>query len=751
MRIRRFALVAVVAVALVGVGLAPGARPAEAAPVPWKSATETYYRLDTDNGRMSVRVEGEWANTASGELSKVLLYVMPGAENVVVKADGVVLDAPVTPGDEATAQAGYATVTLPKPLKTNLRVNLEATYDVPSRTGGALMTLEPGLVETPFIGQGPGSFVLLDVPQKGDNYLDPGCLKGASQPGDVKADGLVRWVCGEVTLIAINGDDPDVTGRCAAMDDKCRQRGEVAVFSAYVQSVTDPAKLGKLEGDVAMTDGRNVHMSLKFFKRDQAWADKQWAVATGAFPKLETLFGFKYELDYVNLRQSHHIGNIGAAGIAFNRGGEVLLEVQPIGDDREVTIHELAHQWSLYRHYDSGFMVEGLAEYATQALAPEFGVTMRDWGWQSIPLNVPLSTWENDLNPVSSSYFYGRSASFWKAYEEAVGGREVMSRILARVDDEQSLWPLRPGWFLDHGEWESGRDLEQLFLDWVYNPDTAKSLLGQRREAHTLVKEMQARAATMGLSGMPSDIYDNLIAWVFDPVGGQVAKGNKVLDAYAEVIAASNAAGLGAPEGVNKYWGHKKIAETLTVVEDQRQAVIAISAATKELDAKPDDSVAKQKLAEAREKYAAGDYQGAKSAAAGGVTAAYNEVAAGKMIDIAKKKQDEFSPNFFGRIGLFFENPDGTLKAAEDAYAAGDGEKALKLSRQAYDTWDGATQRGIQRLAIVAGLMCGLTFLVWYILHRLEAPVSGRKPGQGHYLEESNERRGSWRDWENSQ
>ena len=754
MRIRRFALVALLAAALVPLarGAAPGVHAQQTITTPYAVASETYYRIDTPNGRLSVRVHAEFQNMQAKDLASLPIWLMPGAENLVVTANGQPLTTKITPGSEAQGVAGVAEATLSVPLKMNFRTTLEATYEVPPRTGGKYITLEAGLVESPLVGQGTGSFVLIDVPESGDNYFDPGCLLAADQPKEVKADGMVRWVCGEVTIIAIHSDDPDIVRSCAALDEKCRQRADIRVFSAYAQSITDETKAGKREGDVAMPDGRTVHMVLKYFKREQAWADKQWDIAQKAFPRLEQVFGFPYPLDYVNMRQSHHIENVGAAGIAFNKGGEVLLAVQ--GDntaDSETTIHELAHQWSLYRHYDSSFMVEGLAVYATTVLLPEFGLSATDLGWQKFPVNYPLLTWQNNLGALGP-YFYGRSGAFWFAYETAVGGRENMTAILGRVDDEPSLWPLEAGWFMDQGEWVGGKNLDAVFLEWVFQPLTAKTLLETRRAAHDQVRELQARAATMGLYGMPSDIYDNLLAWVFDPVAGQVAKANKVLDSYAEVTALSTEAGLGTPDGVAKVWGKKKVSESSVVVEEQRQAIATILSSTKELEGASDDSIAKKKLAEAREKYAAGDYAGAKAAAAGGVTAAFNEVAAGKMIQIAREKQEAFSPNFFGRIGMFWADPDGDLAAAEQALKDGDGNKALELSQAAYESWDGATQRGIQRLAMAAGVMCALTFAVWFILRRLDGPSApAKKPGQGHYLEESAERRSSWRDWENSQ
>lgn len=748
MRIRRFALVglfAVLAVPFAGGGV-PAAVAQQTFSKPYAVASETYYKLDTPNGRMTVTYHGEYQNEQGKDLLTLPVYLMPGAQGVSITSDGQPLETKIVDGNEALATVGIATSTLPRALKPKARITLEASYEIPPRPAGKMMTLEAGIIETPFIGQGPGSFVLVDVPEAGDTYLDPGCLRATDQPKDVKDGGLVRWVCGEVTIIALNGDDPDVIKRCAGMDDKCRQRALETTFSAYVQSITDLTKVSKLEGDVAMPDGRTVHMALKYFKRNQPWAEKQWAIAQKAFPMLESLFGFPYTRDTVTMRQSHHIDMIGAAGLALN--GEVLLATDT-GFDEEVTVHELAHMWAS-NNLDAKWLWEGLAEYGMRAIAPDLGITPIDRGWSAMPYKDPLATWYNGSSVFNADYWYGKAGAFFQALEQAVGGRAAMTQLLSRMDDEPGLLPLDAGWFMDQGEWVSGKNLDQLFLDWVYQPVTAKPLLEQRRAAHDLVTALQARAQTMGLSGMPSDIYDNLLAWVFDPVADQVAKANKVLDSYAEVRTLSEQNGLGTPDGVNQSWGKKRVAESQVVVETQRQAITTIISSAKSIENKPPESQAWAKIAEAKEKYAAGDYAGAKSAAADAVTSAYNEVAAGKMIQIAKDKQEHFSPNFFGRIGMMFTNPDDQLAKAEAAQAAGDGGTALKLAKSAYSTWDSATERGIQRLAIMAALMCGLTFAVWYLLRRLEGPVVVKSSGPGHVLEVDPERRSSWRDWENS-
>ena len=749
MRVRRFAVVAVLAVVLSITSLGPAGRSAGAQSfdVPYGVASESYYRLDTAAGAISVSIHAEYINLQTADLVSLPVWVMPGAKDIVVKTGEQVLEHQLTPGSEAAGIAGIAEAKLPQPLKKNLRITLDATY-VLGPNSGSVITIEPGAIETPFIGQGYGSFVFIDVPKDADNVLDPGCLVAADQPGDVKDAGLERWVCGDVLLIALATDDADTLARCAALDDRCRQRVDAAVFSAYALSVSDESKRGVLESPVKMPDGREVTLTLKYFRRDQAWADRQFDIAKRAFPLLEKAFGFPYPFDRVTMRQSHHIEAIGAAGIAFSKTGDVLLATDTGGVDDEVTVHELAHQWVGNSQLSKPWLWEGLAEWGTRVVAPELGITPRDWGWEDFGVSFPLSQWGTMLGGPAE-YWYGRSGAFWFAYEEAVGGRETMTKILSRIDDDPGLWRLQDRWFLDQGEWVGDRKLDQLFLDWVFNAETARPLLETRRTAKDQVSAMTVRAVALGLNGLPTDLYDNLMAWSFDAIVRQVATANELLDSYESVLKLSAEAGLGTPGAVAEAWSTTTLAQTGVVVEDQRQAILSIVSATGQLAERSDDPAVQAALAEAREKYNAGDFTGARSAATGAITGVYNHEAAGKMIALAREKQATFKAGFLGRIGMLFSDPAGDLEKAEAAYAAGDGAAALELSRGAYDTWNDASRRGIQRLAILAGLMAGLSFLVYFLLQRMERPPAPKRPGEGHYIEISDERRGSWRDWEN--
>lgn len=747
MSVRRWLVGIFLPVAALAAGLLPGFAGA-ADVLPFKSASETYFKLDVPNGSLSATINVAFLN-GSGTLNSLPVWILPAATDVVIKQDGAVLETKITPGTEKPGIAGIAVATLSKPLKPNLKTTLTTTYTVPSHTG-SLLRMEAGAMELPFMGQGQGSFVFVDVPRDGENYFDPGCLVAADQPKDVKDAGAERWVCGDVPTIALNADDSSVLNRCANLDDACRQRSTISVFSAFVQSITDESKRGLLEANVQMKDS-TVHMVLKYFKQDKTWADKQWAVAQAAFPKLEAAFGYPYPYKTVTMLQSHHIDIVGAAGVAFPSIGEVLLATDT-GFDEEVTVHELAHQWAASGTLEAPWLWEGLAEYGMKTVAADVGVKPINRGWQLFGFKDNLINMYNGSAVYEPNYWYGKAGDFWLAYQAAIGGPDNMRTVLSYMGSEKDRWPLDARWFMDRGEGQSGANLDKLFTDWVFNQDTSAGLLAQRRAAHDLVKTLTDRAATMGLSGVPSDIYDNLEAWVFEPVAGQAQRANQVLDSYAGVVKLGEESSLGQSTAVSQSWGKKTIAQTAGVVEDQRQAIQAIVGARKQLGDQAPDFAAK-KLTEAATAYASGDFSGAKRLAADSLTAVFNEGASAKMIELAKAKQASFKVGFLSRVGLFFKDPDGDLQKAESAYASGDSAGALKYARAAYDGWDGAGGRGIQRLAILAGIMCALSVSVWLLLKKLDGPSSAgpmKRAGQGHYLDPADERARSWRDWENT-
>ena len=699
-------------------------------------ASDSYYRLDPASGTLTVRVEATVQNATGSPLATVPLWAMPKFQNLVLKEGDTALQTKTVELPDIIGSVNLVGGTLPAPMKNGGRADFVMTYDVPAQTN-RVMTLEPGSIEFPILGQGAGSFVWVDVPTTAENYFDPGCLRAADQPGSVRDAGMERWVCGDATLIALSTDDPSVQRQCANADDKCRQRVTPSPYSAFVQSISDPSLRGTKEADLTLAD-HSVRVSLRYFRRDEKWADEQFATAVAALPKLQEVFGFPYTHDTILMRESHHIELIGAAGVAFPEQGEVLLATDT-GFDREVTVHELAHQWA-GENLASNWLWEGLAEYGMRVVAPELGITPIDRRWQSFGYQDALATWYNGSEVYNPNYWYGKAGAFWFAYEQAVGGRANMEKVLARMAQDPKRLPLDGRWFMDEGEYASGANLDSLFLTWVFNAKSATATIAERRAAHELLQTLNGRIAQFGFAGFPADVQANLDAWTFAGVEAQVKQVAGLLDAYEALLAQATAAGLGTPDQVAQAWRRQSIAQLTSLIENQRQAVAAITGTANALAAEPESSPALPKLAEARDRYNAGDFSEAKRLAGLAITVAADKTTAARMIEVANEKKAAFKPNLLTRFGLAFEDPDSDLAKAQAAYDAGDPSRALKLSKSAYDGWNEAAARGMQRLAALSGLMAFLCVGVWWLLQRMDVVGSGRKlktsgrASGGHYL-----------------
>lgn len=714
--------------------------------LPFNELSDSYYKVDPAAGTISVRVESSFYNTEKQPLASLPMWAMPLPQNVVVTLKGQddSLKTELTPFSTAEGVPTLLNVMLPSPLKPSTRLDLVMTYTVGTQQND-FVHIEPGIVESLFVSQGRGSFALIDVPESAENYFDPGCLKASTQPGEVKSAGLERWICGEVPR-SVLGRSQSTQASCANMEDKCRQRSSWLPFSAFAQSVTDQSLRGFAEADVKLSN-KTVHVEFRYFRHDEAWAQRAFATAQAALPKLEQLFGYPYPSDTLSLRQSHHLEMLGAVGLAYLTGGDVLLTPFKPFDD-EVVVHELAHQWAGGNLAES-WEIEGLAQWAMRTLAPSMGYEQRTFKWQDTGYKDNLALWQGGSLITDGEYWYGKSEAFFFAYQQAIGGPEKMHEVLAKSGDTKSpLAPFDGRWFMDRGEEVSGANLDSLFLQWVFNPATAPATLAERRAAHDTVKPLRDRAAQLGFTGLPTDLQSNLDAWAFTGIANQVAQANAVLDSYLAVAKLSQDSNLPAPDAVARSWNTGSMARTQGVIDEQRQAIESITGAGIQLKNEAADSPALKQLAEARDKYAEGDFPGAKSLASNSTATAFNQVAAGKLIELAKAKRAAYHPSFFSRIGMLFSDPGGDLAAAEGAYASGDAEHALKLAKSAYNGWDDASTRGIWRLAILAAIMCSLSVGVWWLLHRLDRSPAIHRNGPGHYIDPADLQFG-WKDLEN--
>jgi tetratricopeptide (TPR) repeat protein len=739
-------LVVVVVSAFAVFGLFPGG--ATAQEPSYYVASDSYYRLNPEAGTIAARVEATVQTGSIPELGEIELVAMPGARDIVVK-DG---DTVLTTSTEVWPEDGnpiLVSVTLASTLRGKLKSDLVMTYTVPAETTEVVKS-EAGAIEARFVSQGFGSFVFIDVPVSADNFVEPGCLLVTKQPEDLAAGGYQRFVCGETLVLALFGDRDSTNARCAALDDGCRQRYVTGPYIGYAQSVSDPAKQLKLETTIELAGGTKT-LTFKYFRTDRAWAESQFEAAKTALPMLEALFGHPYPFDNITLRQSSLIFVLGIAGVAFTDRGEMLVtNTYGFLDDREVTIHELAHQWAGLT-LEQPFAWEGLAEWANYTISPQLGIPTHDRAWESTGYDDPLSSWGATSFVTDPNYWYGRSAAFWGAFETAVGGRANISAVLGQMDDLPRVRDLDSRWFQDRGEEVSGANLDELFLSWVYPREVAAPQLAERRAAHDAVKPLRERAATMLLTGIPKDIQTNLDSWIFTNVAGQVTQATELLDQYAALLArAAEDGGVGA--GLGTRWNEMTIAEVRIVLNQMGQALDAIAASKNRLDTGVDDAAGREALVEAREQFLLGNYAEAKALAAGASSLSHNKDAAEKLLTIANERAEAWDPNFLQKIGLWGGDPTDKVAAGQAAYDAGDYKLALDELTGAIDQWSGAQEAGLFRLSLLVFGMFGLVIAGWFLLRRLESKKEPRVPSmrhEGHALSEPGERASSWQEWLN--
>ena len=718
---------------------------------PFSIVSDTFFTFDVPNGSASVRLEAEVTPNGGRGLSEVWLYAMPGATEIRVTLNGVAAKFTTTPrlGD-GDVLATVVSIPFAEPLKDKTRAKLTMTYISPPRST-KWVRFEPGAIGAFLVSQGPGSFVFFDLPTAAENVIEPGCVVINKQPREVRDAGLERWVCGETALAALSSDDKKTLQRCANLEDACRAQLEYHQ-AGFIQSITDQSKRAVKEAVVELERGP-VKVTFRYFAREEAWASEVFPVAMEALPKLEKLFGFPYAFDTLLMRESYFIAAIGAAGVAFPSQGELLLLHTP-GEsafNKEVAIHELAHQWAGH-NLTRPWLWEGLAEYSTRSLALEMKIPLRDWGWEELGYKDPIATWYEGSTVTNSYYWYGKSGSFFLEFEKAVGGREKMTAVLAQMDDDKERLPLDGRWFMDTGEQVSGANLDELFLTWVFKRQSAEPVIKERRAAYEIIAPVAARVTEYGLKGWPRDMQANLNSWQFRPIISESARVERLLDAYVKLLSEAETNQLesgGMVTNIAAAWAEKTLQDLEALMQDFQKAIDAIGAASASLANQADGSPGAKQLADARAKFNAGDVSDAKVLAAGSTTVRFNKEAAEKMLALAKETQEGYIPTFFGKIGLMFLNPDKQLAAAETAYTAGDYASSLAESRAAFGAWEESSRNGVKRLAILSAVMSGFMVGGWYLLKRF-GPKKGKRGVKRRFeLGSGPSSGGDWREWEN--
>jgi hypothetical protein len=342
-------------------------------------------------------------------------------------------------------------------------------------------------------------------------------------------------------------------------------------------------------------------------------------------------------------------------------------------------LRQSAHAWFNGELVADRWAAEGFAGYYAAAAAPSLKVSL-----PAMPLTktlqaskIPLNAWvgEGRTDPKTDAYAEAASiqlatliakrsglaglSAVWKA---AAAGEMADLPVhggtsTAGSTDTPTDTPSAPDWrgLLDLLETRTGQSYTDLWRTWVVRPDEA-ALLDDRAKARAAYAALVTQAGDWEL---PPSIRVALDDWRFDDATAQIDAAGAVLTQRTALATAAGAAGLTLPG-------------TLRTA-----------------------------------------FEGSGGTAAAGAEATSEREAIARIAADDATRADDPSP--VALIGLLGTNPEASMAKARSAFAAGDLAGAAASADAAAMTWDGATDTGRLRLAVLALLLAAIGIVVFLV------------------------------------
>jgi len=474
-----------------------------------------------------------------------------------------------------------------------------------------------------------------------------------------------------VTLNTPSGPDWSTTVKasdCAASGSSTYVcHGSSSVYVAAFAEVVRPDSLASLTFDAALS-GNPVHVTLRYFPGEEAFANHSRELIASALPVIEEVAGFPYQgPSNLKVAQGGLQATLGNEGVTTCGASECNIVVSPVGDDY-TTIHELAHLWTGI--FSKRWLAEGFAQLMAEDTASRLPAGLLQGQpprWQPSAIDLQLDDWEDAGASVGATEEerlrqeagYDRSLRFLYLLRFQLG-TDLLKRVNAAIAAEGK--PADSRHYLDLLEDTSGRQVDDLFAQWVFPPSYG-TILAQRREARQRLAELERRAAEEGLSGdVPAAIREQVAGWRF-----------------GEALTALD----GAEAGL--------------------QRLASLKADLSRL--KTDASAAGLTLPEtAQSLLARWDFDGAEAflRAARSALEAYTTAAA----------KVHAHRSLWQRFGLLGSDPEGALRASAEAFAAGDFAGAEDQAAAAADTVASAGTIALRRLLIVGGALAFFALVI---------------------------------------
>jgi hypothetical protein len=441
-----------------------------------------------------------------------------------------------------------------------------------------------------------------------------------------------------------------------------------------------------------------VPISIRAWPDDPAWTKRVSSLLKRGLPALSKAIGLPWTAARPLVIQEAVSRNAtGFAGRYDPAAG--IIEIAYYASSF-VILHEAAHAWFDGRLLADRWATEGFASYyaieAARAIR-EKGVT----GDQLTPalekLRIPLNDWDGPpadgaTTPLDDAEYAAALrvatetaklagpdglAATWRAI---VDGRTTYQPVGSGADVERADGP--PDWrgLVDLLADRAGADVSGIWSAWVIRPTDAK-LLVDRDAARTEYIRLVARSTTWRL---PRVVRDALRVWQFGQATELFVSANRALDDRDGVVAAASAVGLTPP----------------STMETDFEGPRGFAAASAEADA---------------ELAAIGVYRDAVGARPA-------------------------TPDPLQAVGLWNSDPDSALRAAAEAFSAGDLRTTVAHSAYAGAIWSSAADVGRNRVLAVSASLAALLLGSWLVYRwyrdrgtRRRAAAMVHRPPMAHH------------------
>ncbi len=664
---------ALVLLALAPLLLGPASRPAAASELLRVTAHVTY-RIQPDPSTGSgqalgpvhvswqVSLENRDPQTAGGNQGTISFYrwlslpVLRGATDFsALSPAGKPLS--VTIDGSAPGPLLAATVAFDRMLFYRDTYSLSLDYNLPSARDQSLL-VTPFYVFLPAVASGDQATVSISTPSGGpwQVNLEPVDCAASPAPAGVQ----------------------DSSFTCSGPD---------SVRLAAFAEVSRPDAVVAVPIDLSLRQ-RNVSVTLTYFPGEEPWAQHLQQLITAALPIIEDLYGFPYSGPFaINVAERGRQVILGYEGLtSCDPRGACDIAISPVADDF-TALHEFAHLWS--NIYARRWLVEGFAELMAReapgrlppgliqgasAPRPESALDLRLDEWADITSVVAISDAERQVENAG----YDRSLRFLLLLRDQAG-LDAIQRANAAI--AQSGQPADSRRFMDALEDISGRNLDELFAQWVF-PDSLAPTLQARRQARDRLSALAAQAQAEGLSqDIPAAVREDIAAWRFDDALAALDRAEAGLQTYAQIKDSLfalrrdvQAAALSLPETI----------DAALARWDFESARLAATAARGALDA---------------------------------YTAARQKVDAPRSL--------------WRRFGLLGgSNPQSALNTAASAFARGDFQTATDKANSAARAIDDAPRTALVRLLIFLGILTAIAATIgvalWFSRRRSRWPGESR-------------------------